>query len=327
MFAGKNKVINGDFSIWQRGISVATGTAFTYGADRWQSYRNSLVTGMTVSRQTTSDTTNLPFIQYCARVQRDSGNSATNALVIHQSFESVNSIPLAGRTVTFSFYARAGANYSSSSSIVSVQLVSGTGTNQNYGNGGFTNSTSAINDTRTLTTTWQRFSYPATLASNITQLAAIFFFTPTGTAGANDYFEITGVQVEAGDTATPFVPAGGGSVGAELALCQRYYYLLASGNNKVIGIGTYFSSTAVYAIIDLPVTMRTAPAVSVVSGTDYYAIDRNGTADGFNNFSVWLAQDNICGLLNSSQTSGTAGQSGMVRTNNNAAFVALQAEL
>jgi hypothetical protein len=112
MAAGRNFFINGGTDIWQRGTSIALTTS-AYTSDRWQGYR--AVAGSTVSRQVTGDTTNLPFIQYCARVQRDSGNTATNTIYLGQSLETVNSIPLAGKTVTLSFYARAGANYSTAS--------------------------------------------------------------------------------------------------------------------------------------------------------------------------------------------------------------------
>jgi hypothetical protein len=50
-------------------------TAGGYVADRWSGYAG--VAGRTVTRQVTNDTTNLPNIQYCARVQRDSGNTNT----------------------------------------------------------------------------------------------------------------------------------------------------------------------------------------------------------------------------------------------------------
>jgi len=87
-----NPVINSAMQVWQRGTSITVAASGgTYTADRWQSYRGA--TGSTVSRQTTGDTTNLPFIQYAARVQRDSGNTGTSPIYFGQSFESVNSIP------------------------------------------------------------------------------------------------------------------------------------------------------------------------------------------------------------------------------------------
>ena len=78
-------VINGGMDVWQRGtsFSVSSGAGNVYTADRWQAYRGA--TGLTVSRQSTNDTTNLPFIQYCARVQRDSGNTSGNSMILTQS--------------------------------------------------------------------------------------------------------------------------------------------------------------------------------------------------------------------------------------------------
>jgi len=260
--AGKNKVLNSNFGIWQRGTSVATGTTFTYSADRWQSYRGSLVAGLTVSRQSTSDTTNLPFIQYCARVQRDSGNTGTQSVVFYQSFESVNSIPFAGQTVAFSYYARAGANYSSASNVLSAQVVTGTGTDQNLGSAGYTGSTNAISLSSTLTTTWQRFTGTATFASNVTEIGINFFYTPSGTAGAADYFEITGVQLEAGNVATPFTTATG-TIQGELAACQRYFYNIGGDSSYATLPSGYSNSTTQLQVpFAFPVQMRTTPSVS-----------------------------------------------------------------
>ena len=94
-----NPVVNGGMDIWQRGTSFATGS-LNYAADRWQTARSGQVAGLTTSRQNVSDSTNLPNIQYAIRLQRDSGNTSTNELLIGQSFETVNSIPFAGKTVT-----------------------------------------------------------------------------------------------------------------------------------------------------------------------------------------------------------------------------------
>jgi hypothetical protein len=250
-----NYLLNSNFGIWQRGTSftnASTGTV--YGADRWQHYRD--VTGSTFSRQTTSDSTNLPFIQYCMRAQRDSGNSATNSLYLVQSLESAQSIPLAGKTVVISFYARAGANYSATSSLLKYLVSTGTGTDQNR-LVGYTGNSNAINTTATLTTTWQRFQATATLASTATEAAVLFQFDPTGTAGANDYFEVTGVQLEIGSVATPFQTATG-TLQGELAACQRYFQTMGAYQQ----MGSFYLNTAAMFTTSLPVVMRTTPTVT-----------------------------------------------------------------
>jgi len=78
--AGKNKIINGDFGIWQRGTSfslaASTGITSGFSADRWQTATGTNQ-ACTLSRQLTNDTTNLPNIQYCLRYQRNSGQTGT----------------------------------------------------------------------------------------------------------------------------------------------------------------------------------------------------------------------------------------------------------
>jgi len=134
--AGKNAVINGGFDVWQRGTSFAVPTNYnSYTADRFVAYRSGLNTGATISRQLTNDTTNLPNIQYCLRYQRDSGNTATGDLALLNGCETANSIQFAGKVVSFSFYARAGANYSATSNLLQLRVDSGTGTDQNIGTG------------------------------------------------------------------------------------------------------------------------------------------------------------------------------------------------
>jgi hypothetical protein len=265
----KNRVLNSNFSVWQRGTSVAgSGTAFI--ADRWQAYRGAA--GSTFSRQVTNDTTNLPFIQYCIRAQRDSGNTSTSPYSIGQNFESVNSIPLAGKTVVLSFYARAGANYSSASGALEVNLATGTGTDQNIYTG-LTGRANPILQNATLTTTWQRFTYSATLATTATQVAMSFAATPVGTAGANDYFEITGVQLEAANSVSNYAP-NGATFEAELAACQRY--LPRTDVTDLIGYAFLLNNgiwTAQYAV-----PARVAPTGITLSGTfAAYALNTSTT--------------------------------------------------
>ena len=277
MAAGKNAVINGALDVWQRGTSF-TSPNNVYTADRWSALISATAPTTTISRQTTGDTTNLPFIQYCARVQRNSGQTNTGALFLTQSMESVNSIPYAGKTVTFSFYARAGANFSSTSNALNALVVSGTGTDQNI-NGGFTGSSNVINQPATLTTTWQRFTFTGTVASTATQLGFYFTYTPTGTAGANDYFEVTGVQLELGSVATAF-NRNAATIQGELAACQRYYFRASGSSNSdnygtMSGFGLATGSTSTTFGYQLPITMRTG-----VTSIDYANLSIYGGGSG-----------------------------------------------
>jgi len=267
VIAGKNALANGAFEIWQRGTSFNTASAYT--ADRWQQYSNS---AQSVSRQATSDSTNLPNIQYCARVQRNNGSSSTAALAFDQNLETVNSIPFAGKTITYSFYARAGANYSATSNVLNAQIVGGTGTDQNLITG-YTGQVNIISSTLTLTTTWQRFSFTATVGTNYTQLAARTYYIPTGTASASDYYEITGVQLEAGSVATPFSRAAG-TLQGELAACCRYFYFDSS--NAGGGLCRQASTTQSYANYRIPTVMRVAPTITISNPTGAYIFSGGG---------------------------------------------------
>jgi hypothetical protein len=257
--AGKNFFINGGFDIWQRGTSSLAFQNAAYTADRWQATAQGGSTGV-VSRQVTGDTTNLPSIQYCARVQRNSGQTNLNNISFIQSLETVNSIPLAGKTVVLSFYARAGANFSAASSTLKVDLISGTGTDQNWSAFAYTGSAYPISSTGTLTTTWQRFTFTGTVAATATEISTQIYYTPTGTAGANDYFEVTGVQLELGSAASNFSRTGG-TIQGELAACQRYYVRTLSNQlSSNYGLGFGNSSTQIFFQVNVP-EMRTTPTV------------------------------------------------------------------
>jgi hypothetical protein len=267
-----NPVLNSAYQVWQRGTSFAIpSTTITYTADRWYGYR--AATGLTISRQTTSDTTNLPFIQYCLRMQRDSGNTSTGRLQFGQSWESINSIPFAGKTVTYSFYARKGANFSGSS--IDAVLLSGTGTDQNQING-FTGGANVAVASSALSTTWTRYSATGTVASNATQLATYFQYDPTGTAGAADFIEVTGVQVDVGSVALPYRSTTG-TIQGELSACSRYFQKSynqsaapgsATFDGSVYSGGNAVGTTTGYLAAQLlwSVRMRTAPTITTYDG-------------------------------------------------------------
>jgi hypothetical protein len=318
-----NPVLNSSFQIWQRGTSISYNNNQLYNADRWLSQLPG--TG-TVSRQVTNDTTNLPFIQYCARLQRTAGQTATSGHFLYQNFESINSIPYAGKTVTYSFYARKGADYSAASSALVANLYSGTGTDQNV-LASYTGFATVATTTATLTATWQRFTVTGTVATSATELSLGFSFTPVGTAGAADYFEVTGIQLEVGSVATPFKTYAA-TIQGELAACQRYYFrIVGTGNYDVFAYGSGWSSTAADMAINLPVAMRTIPASLDYSGL---LLQSYGTATVYaiTNAFLGLATPTIGNITIGVASGSSAGsvQRGLL-TNSTTAFIGFSAEL
>ena len=320
-----NPIINGGMDIWQRGTSTSTSQAFA--ADRWQAYLGS-GTG-TWSRQSVSDSTNLPNIQYCLRVQRNSGQTTTSILYAWSNLETVNCIPFAGKTVTFSYYARAGANYSSASNALGITIRRGTGTDQNAWLAGYTGNTETA-ATATLTTTWQRFVVNFTFPSNMTEFSPAFYYTPSGTAGANDYFEVTGVQVDLGTYTASTAPAfrrSGGTIQGELAACQRYFWRAVNGTGAYVAMGQNYATTNGLGIIQYPVTMRVGPSVTVSNATHFSQTDSTAgsrqlsafSADSFTNTSARLAT--TCGAFM------TAGNATLINSTNASATLDFGAEL
>ena len=323
-----NPIINGGFDVWQRGTTFTiSSNVVTAVCDRWQAYRNA--TGLTVSRQTTSDTTNLPNIQYAMRTQRDSGNTSTQIIYFASSVETINAIPFAGKTVTLSYYAKCGANYSASGSTINVRVRTGTGTDQSVLNG-YTGNADPLSTSATLTTTWQRFAHSFTVSATATEFAPYLNWTPVGTASTNDWVEITGVQFDVGTWTASTAPTfrrSGGTIQGELAACQRYYNRLATGTGLAFMNAHYYSTTQINAIKDFPVVMRTTPTLDAASGSSYYLFIK-GTNDAFNSLTIASDTSTSTGsVFNNSEASGTAGYAGYLYTNNASAYVAFSAEL
>ena len=320
--AGKNGVINGGMDIAQRGTSVSIAASTSpYTLDRWQIFVRANQ-ACTVSQQPTSDTTNLPNIRYCVRVQRNSGQTGTQTIYFANTFETINSIPFVGKTITFSFYARAGANYSATSNILISDIETGTGTDQN-----FSSFTGQVDTTQnnTLTTTWQRFTQTYTVPTTVTQIAPQFWFNPTGTAGAADYFEVTGVQLEIGSVATPFSRAGG-TLSGELAACQRYYWrnTAPSSSTQMTPYGSCFSTTVMRTYVPFPVTMRTSPSAVEYSGLQTYDLSAFQTINtlDFNNANTAGA------LISGNVTSGlTQFRPANIYANASTSYIGFSAEL
>ena len=125
--AGKNKIINGDFGIWQRGTSFSNPSSLAYTADRWAIYYDGSGATRTISQQAfttgaapVSGYESSFFYRYAVSVA-GSGNTAN---LLRQYIENVRNF--AGQTATVSFWAKASAN-------ITVPSV---GTTQNFGTGG-----------------------------------------------------------------------------------------------------------------------------------------------------------------------------------------------
>lgn len=318
-----NPVLNSCFDIWQRGTSIAgIASGSNYTADRWIAYAASA--NATISRQATGDTTNLPNVQYAARIQRTAASTATGQINFTNPFETTNSIPFAGKTVTLSIYARAGANFSATSNQLVVQLNPGTGTDQNPYSGYSGSLSAVVNSTATLTTTWQRFTFTGTVPTTATEMSVQTIFYPSGTAGANDYYEITGVQIDIGSVALP-VRRNGATLQGELAACQRYYQRWVLDNSAPFVTGMAISTTEAISPLPLETPLRVAPTsldYSNLQGADYVA-NKNFSAASISGEQTSTAVR----IYYSGATSLTQYRPYIIRGNGSAAYIAVSAEL
>jgi hypothetical protein len=307
-----NPVLNSAMQVWQRGTSVAvTGNTVAYTTDRWQLQTAVAGLNTTISRQVTGDTTNLPNVQYCARVQRNSGVTANGFISFQYSQETINTIPFVGKTATLSFYVRAGANFSATSNSFGYQLRTGTGTDQNIT--AYTGVANPIDTTVTLTTTWQRVTATVAIPTSVTEMGINFYYLSTGTASTNDYFEVTGVQIDIGSVALPFRTYAA-TIQGELAACQRY--LPASKYDTSISViaGGYSPSTnSVNMIFPFPVQTRVAPTgltLSSATHINWASTGNNAVTAGVFGYSSTLA-----GAVTLTVTA-TSGQAGFAYWNN-----------
>jgi len=263
----QNAIYNSSFDIAQRGTSFTTAGGIAYTLDRWQSWTIS-AGGSVVTTQETGTSTS----RYAVKLRRSTGNTDTGLLALMQTLETSDSFRFQNQTVTLSFWAKAGANFSAASSILQSNLKTGTGTDQNGSSftGGADNATS-----HTLTTSWQKFTSTKTLASNLTELALQFYYAPVGTAGADDSFFVTGIQLEVGSVATPYNRMSG-TIQGELAACQRYFEKSydttvapgtasqAAGINMATG-ATSVANNTTYMTPVFRVDKRTTPTVTCYS--------------------------------------------------------------
>lgn len=303
-YAMRNRIINGDMKVWQRGTTFTNPAwpSTTYTADRWFVSRNYSTANCSASQQTTGVT---GLGKYGLRIQRTAGDvNTTGNFYVVQHIENKNMLDLQGQTVTFSGWVKFGSNFSGSS--LSVALASGTGTDENYYSG-YTGSTTVCSVSLSANTSYVKFTITGTVPSNSNELAVFFGYVPSGTAGANDWFEFTDIQVEQGSVATPFERR---PYGMELALCQRYYQLFSN-----FYIEGYASSSTVRAVtipVWFPVQMRTTPTRTVITAgtltnirgnsTSYAGLGINGLTSTFASASIETAAAGLAQCSNQTES-------------------------
>lgn len=318
--SGKNQLLNGDYSVWQRGTGTFTLTAptFVMTADRWRAGGNGNVTRQSfVVGNSIVGYEPAFFLRYTI-----TSNSQNYELM--NRMEDVRT--LAGQVVTVSYWAKLSSGVDTLT--ILPRLV------QDFGTGGSPSATLPTNlSVPTLTTSWQRFTSTITVPSisgktlgtnNDSSLYLSFQVSNTGT-GAVDFW---GAQVEPGNTATPFVTKGG-SYDEELYFCQRFYYRqTAPSANTRFAIGNATSATNVSGTVVLPTTMRVAPTAIDFSTLGAFSSGANiaitaatldTTAVGLNsaaiNFTVaaGLTQDRTYWIVANNSTSGFLGISAEIR--------------
>jgi hypothetical protein len=251
--AGKNKIINGDFGVWQRGTSFnPVGDVEMYTTDRFYAQRNGTGATVTVSRQAftlgaapVAGYEGTFFYRYAQTVAGTGGNYNN---FCNQKIEDVRTF--AGQTVTVSFWARADSTRS---------LVATIG--QEFGTGGSDN-VYLSTGTFTLTTSWVRYSgtvaLPSISGKTIGSGSRLGVFI-TGASNLVQTIDIWGVQLEAGSVATPFTTATG-TIQGELAACQRYYFQYGGdANYQMLGQGAGQSTTQAGILIPTLTQMRVTP--------------------------------------------------------------------
>ena len=316
--AGKNKIINGDFGVWQRGTSFTNTSAVPANwADRFTGYATFSAGSFVVSQQTftpgTAPVAGYESTYYLRQTFPSSGTISYAEL--GQKIEDVRIF--AGQTVTLSFWAKANSAISPFIFVLT----------QNFGSGGSANVSSG-SYTPTFSTSWARYSVTITLPSVAGKTIGVnsFLYAQyyTGAVPTGAVVDFWGWQLEAGSVATPFTTATG-TLSGELAACQRYYQQFGGDiNYQYLGNGLANSTTLGFITVPSPVKMRIAPyaiglsTLALYDGSTIYPVT-----------SMTLSQQNGLFQVSANVASGLTAQRGYFLLTNNSisGFLSFNAEL
>ena len=147
-------------------------------------------------------------------------------------------------------------------------------------------------------------------------------------ATLNNYWQVTGVQLETGPVATPFEFE---PYETTLRKCQRYYQRVMPGvDNGTFGVGWSYNTGDALFTADFPVTMRVRPTALEQTGTagDYRMISGSTSAITCTGVPAFASASPNAITFTFSVGSGlTAGQGALARAISTSAYLGWSAEL
>ncbi len=317
--AGKNKIINGDFNIFQRGTSTTIGVG-AYWADRFAMNMVAAVPTGTASRQTfTPGAAPVAGYEgnYFGRVNITAHNNCTQ-YYIYQKIENVTTF--AGQSVTLSVFLKADA-----ATAIGVYLV------QNFGSGGSGAVSTTMDAAKSITDGFVRYTFTATVPSisgktigTGSSLELRFVIPNSGSYVRVGTYDFWGVQLEAGSVATAFQTATG-TIQGELAACQRYLPAISGAIGNDTFQGYAFSTTGSQVFVKFPTTARKNPTGITVSSASHFLLGNTGFSQSAPTAITWNSGGVDYANFNVTTTAGspTLAQNNPVyfRTDNSAALI------
>ena len=142
---------------------------------------------------------------------------------------------------------------------------------------------------------------------------------------SNATFQLTGVQLEVGEQATPFEHR---SYKDELRRCYRYFQRRTDGSNyQWVSLVSYYANSEIHGFFDHYETMRASPTLSTDTGANTLAVQRAG---GYAVFTTGLVKNggnnNVTYFYRDGVTLGTSGQCGRLLTWTSGCNITLDAE-
>lgn len=304
---------NGGLEIWQRGAGGAASFAVVaatpaYTADRWY-FTNNATQASVVSQQAGLTTQS----RFSARILRNSGQTGTGVMRFEYALTTDEIFTLRGQYLTFQAFISAGANWSPSSGNLVVNAYFGTGTEGRRGAVAYTGETNPLTTTIALTpggaAAQTTFTGASAVATNVTQGCLQFSWTPVGTAGAADSFQLDDVQLEIGSVASNFERL---TFPTALIQCQRHFsktWNYATAPNTTAASPGAFSTTdsvltgLISALWRFPVEMRTTPTLTIANTTWSGAqFNSNGTVQVGTSGATFVVTGNTGGPTYNSAT-------------------------